>query len=340
MAEAESPSRELVKTESRGKRKEQAVVLQSQAMRQNKQGTDVFGDVPVSTFDTEVDPFSFAVLDEEHFVLFRKVWRERERFVQGAVIARQPFFQQLIETAFRATALSRASDLIVGYQAEVLNVFTAVNRQLSRGSSVELSGSLLFRTRLSAPFSDVALIFSVRKLPLGPGGTVISWTALILLVVLCAGFVIMYRLGVGQIRLHRQQQDFVSAVSHELKTPLTSIRMYGEMLRAGWVDEEKSALTTIFIFHESERLSRLIANVLQLARMTRNATGLELEEKSVAELVDMIKSKVSSQVQHAGFNLDACLDGVDGVKVRVDTDAFSQIRDQSGRQRHQVLGPR
>ena len=41
----------------------------------------------------------------------------------------------------------------------------------------------------------------------------------------------MYRLGARQIDLSRQQQDFVSAVSHELKTPLTSIRRYGEMLR-------------------------------------------------------------------------------------------------------------
>ena len=86
----------------------------------------------------------------------------------------------------------------------------------------------------------------------------------------------MYRLGVGQIRLHRQQQDFVSAVSHELKTPLTSIRMYGEMLRAGWVDEDKKRSYSDFIFHESERLSRLIANVLQLARMTRSAHGAGL----------------------------------------------------------------
>ena len=72
----------------------------------------------------------------------------------------------------------------------------------------------------------------------------------------------MYRFAAAQIDLTRQQQDFVAAVSHELKTPLTSIRMYGEILRAGWASEEKKKTYYDFIFHESERLSRLIANVL------------------------------------------------------------------------------
>ena len=43
-------------------------------------------------------------------------------------------------------------------------------------------------------------------------------------VVLCGGLYLMHRLGVQQIDLSRQQQDFISAVSHELKTPLTSSR--------------------------------------------------------------------------------------------------------------------
>jgi len=46
--------------------------------------------------------------------------------------------------------------------------------------------------------------------------------------------------------------------------------MYGELLREGWVTEEKRKTYYDYIHDESERLSRLIDNVLQLARMTRN----------------------------------------------------------------------
>ena len=99
------------------------------------------------------------------------------------------------------------------------------------------------------------------------------------MLVLLVGHYGLYRLGLQQIDLAVQRSDFVSAVSHELKTPLTAIRMYGEMLRAGWVQDEARRQTYYdFIFFESERLSRLIANVLQLARLTNHDAPLDLKE--------------------------------------------------------------
>jgi signal transduction histidine kinase len=147
-----------------------------------------------------------------------------------------------------------------------------------------------------------------------------------LLLVLCGGFYLLYRLGLRQIELTRQQQDFVSAISHELKTPLTSIRMYGEMLREGWASEEKKRSYYDYIHDESERLTRLINNVLQLARMTRNGLVLECRPARVAELLDGIRSKIASVVERADFELrlradEAAAEAV----VKIDCDSFSQI---------------
>ncbi len=72
-----------------------------------------------------------------------------------------------------------------------------------------------------------------------------------------------------QLALAQKKTDFVSNVSHELKTPLTSIRMFAEMMQAGNVTEEKRPRYLRIIVAESERLTRLINNVLDFARLER-----------------------------------------------------------------------
>ena len=74
-----------------------------------------------------------------------------------------------------------------------------------------------------------------------------------------------------QLDLVRKKTDFVSNVSHELKTPLTSIRMFAELLHEKRVtDPDKVAGYLKIITLESERLTRLINNVLDFAKMERN----------------------------------------------------------------------
>lgn len=288
-------------------------------------GADVEETLPISTFESELDPFELSLLDSGHFVLYRKVWRDGQRYIQGALIDREPFLEGLVEATFVDTALSRMSDLVVAWQGDVLAAFTGdVDRSiLSRAD--ELTGALLYRTRLSAPLAEMELVFSVTRLPAGPGASVVLWTAGVLALVLVTGVWLMYRLGMRQLALARQQQDFVSAVSHELRTPITSIRMYAEMLREGWASEEKKRGYYEFIVQESERLSRLIANVLQLARMTRNDFPVRLQDVAIGPLVDDICTRMASQVQHAGFELEVeCSETAGRYVVRVDPDAFSQ----------------
>ncbi len=283
-------------------------------------------DIRIRTFESEIDPFEFSMLDSGQFVLFRKVWRDGQRYIQGALIEQQPFIQGLIETMFLDTALSGMSDLLVAWRGDVFSAYSGRAARDYLASTEALRGTLLYQGRLSAPLSDMELILSIKQLPAGPGGRVISWLAAILLLVLCGGFYLMYRLGAGQIDLTRQQQDFVSAVSHELKTPLTSIRMYGEMLREGWASEEKKKTYYDYIFDESERLSRLISNVLQLARMTRNKLQVETKPVSVAELMDGIRSRVASQIERAGFELNMRCDPQAGQAIiQADPDGFTQI---------------
>jgi signal transduction histidine kinase len=87
-----------------------------------------------------------------------------------------------------------------------------------------------------------------------------------------------------QVRLVRQKTDFVSNVSHELKTPLTSIRIFSELLASN-PDADRQKRYSEIIVNESSRLTRLINNVLDFARMDRGETKYEREIFDLNELV-------------------------------------------------------
>ncbi|MGY6217168.1 ATP-binding protein [Methylolobus aquaticus] len=271
-------------------------------------------------------PMDFDRLDTGHLVLSRTVWQQGHRAVQGALIEPERFMAVLIERDFRHTALSRMSALAVEYRGTVLLESSGASSSSDLADTGRWRGDTLYRTRLSPPLSDIELVFTIDDLPAGPGAAVVSWLGAILCVVLIGGCWLLYRLGLRQIAAAQQQQNFVAAVSHELKTPLTSIRMYGEMLREGWVSEERRASCYDFICTESERLTRLITNVLQLARVSRHGLEIELQPLTAARLLEVIRPRLAAQIQQAGFVLHVLCDEPAGqTTIRADEDCFAQI---------------
>lgn len=278
----------------------------------------------ISAFQSAVDPFSLALLDPAHLVLYRRVWLEGQR-IQGAVVDRAAFLDALVGESFAGSSLARHGSLAVTFQGRMLRTFS---RQADVGyGSPPAQRTLLLRTRLAAPGNPMGLIFTVADLPLGAGAATLTWASAVMALVLGGGFYLLHRLGHHQIRLAEQQQDFVSAVSHELKTPLTAIRLYGEILKAGWADETKKRRYYDFILAESERLSRLIGNVLELARITRSAgPELVLKEMTVSAMLDLVESRIASGVAAAGLAVAwAREDEALHATVAVDEDALVQV---------------
>jgi len=79
----------------------------------------------------------------------------------------------------------------------------------------------------------------------------------------------LYREQTREIRLAEKRVQFVSQVSHELKTPLTNIRLYAEMLESQVADEDQPKRYVQVITDESKRLTRMIANVLNFSHEPR-----------------------------------------------------------------------
>jgi two-component system phosphate regulon sensor histidine kinase PhoR len=110
-------------------------------------------------------------------------------------------------------------------------------------------------------------------------------------------------------RMSALKSDFVANVSHELKTPLALVRMFGEMLQSGRVTSEvKQREYLDIIVSESERLSSLIENVLDFARVERGRAAYDFADGSVAEAVSKAVNVYRYRAEREGIDLEADID--------------------------------
>ena len=117
--------------------------------------------------------------------------------------------------------------------------------------------------------------------------------------------------------------QFVSSVSHELKTPLTSIRMFAELLQMRDSNDPQQARFLDTIVSESERLTRLLNNVLDFSRIERGQKTYRLQPAPLADIVQAAVRTIQYPLAQQGFVLD--LNVCDGIPpLAVDRDALQQ----------------
>jgi ligand-binding sensor domain-containing protein/signal transduction histidine kinase len=107
----------------------------------------------------------------------------------------------------------------------------------------------------------------------------------------------------------QRQADFVSGVSHALKTPLTLIRLYGETLHHDEefsVDDRRSY--SEIITRESERLTRLIERVLDFSRVDRGEKRYQLEPGNLAAVVRRALDIVGAHLKRQGFEVEVAIE--------------------------------
>jgi len=128
-----------------------------------------------------------------------------------------------------------------------------------------------------------------------------------------------------ELKLARQKTDFVSNVSHELKTPLTSIRMFSELLVENRVtDATKQKSYLQIITAEAARLTRLINNVLDFSRMERGEKKYDFKPCDLTDIVRSTCETFRPHLEANGFKFICELPEV-RIPVRVDADAISQV---------------
>jgi signal transduction histidine kinase len=151
------------------------------------------------------------------------------------------------------------------------------------------------------PIADSSDILARRRL-------LWSGLALLVAVVLTGGYVIV-RAITREFAVAELQSDFVSAVSHEFRTPLTSLRQFTDLLNA----DSEPEVSKRRMFHQAQaratdRLQRLVESLLDFARMEAGARPYDLKRVAVAPLVREVTDEFRKDALPAGFRLDVTSD--------------------------------
>lgn len=146
----------------------------------------------------------------------------------------------------------------------------------------------------------------------------------LLLVVIMAGLVTTYRLVKRETEMARLKADFVANVSHDLKTPLSLIRMYGETLQMGRVGDEATRQEYYrVITRETERLSRLIDNVLDFSRIDGGRREYDVALAAVEPVIRETLEAFEYVLNQQGFKVDVAVPP-DLPEVPLDAEAAGQ----------------
>lgn len=191
------------------------------------------------------------------------------------------------------------------------------------------SGSLIVKTNFTGNFPDWTLEFYHEEPRLFEGFLfsrrgIYFYMFLLIGGILIFGLILTLRTVSRELELARMKSDFVSTISHEFKSPLTSIRQLAEMLQTGRVpSEERRQKYYDVLLEQSERLSLLTENVLNFAKMEEGCKEFTFERTDMKYLIEDLVSSVQERVRHAGFDIQ--LEVEDSLPpIMIDKDAIVQ----------------
>ena len=175
------------------------------------------------------------------------------------------------------------------------------------------------RWRIRAALSDVSSGRDAGRSVLAVGGTLFG----LLLLCLAGGGLALLRAARRERLDALRKTDFVDNVSHELKTPLSGIRLSAELLAEGRLpDGPRRDKAVRSILAESDRLDRLVSNLLDFGRLERGRRRFDLRPVDLAALLEEMGAEGDPTTRHSSFVTRHC---ERGLAALADPDAVRRI---------------
>ncbi len=271
----------------------------------------------LASFEIDTGSFRSIAVDDRQRLLLREVRVDNRVYKQGflldANMLQTRFYQQFCGHVHNKNAVT-------------LQWMRGDQKQNTQNLAVG-EGEIGFYHQMSVPFEDTGIFARMLLTEDQPGLSVLTLniiTALLLAAILFGLYLSDRTMHVMQ-RFAERRQNFAAAVSHELKTPLTAIRMHAEMLESGMVANDDKRDEYYHTIHaESQRLSRLIDNVLTLSRIEKDDYQLQMTIGDVKPVIDEAVSMLEPHATRNGFSIAVDADD-ELMAVRYDHDALMQI---------------
>jgi signal transduction histidine kinase len=250
----------------------------------------------VDKFQVEVAPLQSVFINAQNVFIFRRVVIQNQVYRQGFVLHLSPFMTHLAEQHFVPQPLSA----FVGLKMQVWD--QGQIRDIAQfGPSIDPVNLRIART-FPPPFDFLHAALLCQNIPHSQGRRTLNWVLALLTGIVVVGFVAILRSAHGVMALSEKRSQFVSSVTHELKTPLTNIRLYIEMLQEGIAADparEKEYLRILSA--ESSRLTRLINNVLELSKLEQHKRPVEVQAGTLEEVLQEVEAMMRPRFDQEGF---------------------------------------
>ncbi len=180
---------------------------------------------------------------------------------------------------------------------------------------------------LSFPGLKLAYAADGEAPPLSEWGLQRSFYLIALFLVLCVtlfGAYFLWRDVGRELQMAEMRSQFIASVSHELKTPLTAIRIFAESLRLGRPEDSQAKAEYIdTIVNESHRLTRLLNNVLDFSKIEKGKRTYRKEQACLSEIAQAAAQATQYPLTQQGFHLNVHIED-DFPDIQVDRDAIEQ----------------
>jgi len=251
-----------------------------------------------SRFQVEVAPLQSVFIDAERIFIFRRIVIDERIYRQGFILKANVFLNYLADTYFETQPMSRFAQLRLEV-ADMNHPATIIQT----GATVRQEKFSLER-QFPAPFNFLYARLTSEKVPVVASRRTLNIMIAILATVFLLGLGAIYRSAHVMVDLSERRTRFVSSVTHELKTPLTNIRLYIEMLEQGIAQDtarEQDYLRVVS--SESARLSRLINNVLELSRLEKKQRQFDMRPGNFQDVLAEVTKVMGEKMRQEGFDL-------------------------------------